>query len=252
MQSTDWNDVRQRWSRPSEVAGAGPREVRLSAGGTAIAFLALLMFAGAIATVIGLSRVSARETAERAQLDASSVEAQATITRHWRTDDKSDTPMIAYEFEYGGHKLHGTSSAPGKEWRALAIGDTIPIRVVPENPEWNHPSAWQMRVMPQWLPFLTGGLLAVIGLLLMALLQREKRLLSDGQAAPALVVGLRRVKGGQSLKYEFRLNNGEVMKGRGGQMRNPPELGSVVTIIYDVENPKRNAPYPLDLVRVDR
>ncbi len=41
-------------------------------------------------------------------------------------------------------------------------------------------------------------------------------------------------------------------KGRGGERRNPPAIGSTITVIYDPDKPKRNEPYPLQLVRVDR
>ena len=80
------------------------------------------MFAGAIAAGVGLSRVAARQQTERAALRAAGAEVEAMVTRHWRTGDKSETPKIAYEFQYGGQTYHGSSDAPRRIWRTLSVG----------------------------------------------------------------------------------------------------------------------------------
>lgn len=244
------SSVSENWKRPGELAGSGPRETRLAPGGVALTILSFLMFAGGIAIYVFLSRQLARESAERAALDAGSIEVQATITRHWRADDKDHTPMIAYQFEHQGHLYHGTSSTPDKRWENLDVGSPISIRFVPDRPEVSHPSDWQVEVMPRWMPAGMGALLAVFGLLPRLLIRRQRGLLRDGRAAPARVTGHRRIKQGYALLYEFALPEGGTRKGRGGQTRHPPEVGSVITILYDPENPKRNAPYPLEMVRL--
>jgi hypothetical protein len=58
--------------------------------------------------------------------------------------------------------------------------------------------------------------------------------------------------GQKILKYEFPLMDGGVGKGRGGPTRKPPAIGSTITVVYDRDNPKRNAPYPFELARVVR
>ena len=78
------------------------------------------------------------------------------------------------------------------------------------------------------------------------------RLLSEGRPSPALVTRHTQVKGGKMMTYEFPLHGGGVGKGRGGTSRKPPAIGSAITIVYDRENPRRNAPYPLQMVKVVR
>src|SRR4051794_16854999 len=112
------------WTPPAELTGAGPRDVKLSGGGIAIACLAVLMFAGAIGTAVGLSRVLARQEASRASLREAGVVTEALVTRHWRTGGKSDTTRIAYEFEYAGQTYHGSSQTPAWIWRKLVVGST--------------------------------------------------------------------------------------------------------------------------------
>lgn len=252
MQTTDWSEATRNWRPPSEIAGQGPREVRLAPGGIALTALSLLMFVGAGVMYWFLSRQGAREAAERAALDAGSVETEATVTRHWRAGGKSDTPMITYEFQYQGHVYHGRSSAPGREWRNLGVGSAIPIRFVPGQPEVNHPSAWAVHVMPAWLPLLMAGIFALTGFLPRFLTRRQAMLLRDGRAAPARVTAHVRIKGGYATRYEFRLPDGTVRRGRGGKGYHPPEIGSIIPVLFDPEHPRRNAPYPLELVRVQQ
>jgi hypothetical protein len=57
---------------------------------------------------------------------------------------------------------------------------------------------------------------------------------------------------GKFLKYEFSLAGGGVEKGSGGSTRKPPAIGSTICILYDRDNPRRNAPYPFDMTRVVR
>jgi Protein of unknown function (DUF3592) len=247
-----WNEVRRAWVAPPELPASGPRQTRLRAQGKMMVFLAMLMFGGAIALYVSTSRLAARDAAARAALDASGIETQGAVTRRWTTGDKNHTPKLAYEFECQGREYHGSSSAPRREWEALAVGSPIAIRFVPDRPELNHPGGWAMDVLPAWVAPGTAAGLCIPGLILLFMIRKQTSLLRDGTAVPARVTGHRRMKGGQMLVYEFRLPDGSVIKGRGGQTRKPPQIGSTVTVLYDPDQPKRNAPYPLDTVRLDR
>jgi hypothetical protein len=109
--------LQRNWKPPGELSGSSQREVRLSTGGKVIACLAALLFGGAIAAGVGLSRVAARQEGERTNLHAAGAEVEGVVTRHWRTGGKSDTPKIAYEFRYNEHTYHGSSDAPRRIWR---------------------------------------------------------------------------------------------------------------------------------------
>ena len=83
------------------------------------------------------------------------------------------------------------------------------------------------------------------------LLRKQMQLLTEGRPAPGIVTRHRRTKDGTIIRYEFALLNGATAKGR-GQTRRPPPIGSRICVLYDPENPRRNAPYPLYLVRLTR
>jgi hypothetical protein len=106
--------------------------------------------------------------------------------------------------------------------------------------------------MPSWVPAISAVGLVFPALLLLYMIRRQMQLLSEGRAAPAMVVGHRHIKGGKMTVYEFPLLSGGVGKGRGGKARRPPAIGSTITVVYDRDNPKRSAPYPFDMVRIVR
>ena len=246
----DLDRLHRGWAPPAELATAVPRETRLAAGGIAISSLAALILLGAVAVGVGLSRVALRQEAERTQLQDSGVVTEGVVTRHWRSNDKESTPMIAYDFDDQGQKQHGSSRTPRNVWNGLDVGSRLAVRFVPGNSSLNHPAEWAPESLPKWVPLPFAALLTILGVILLSIPRWQARLLSYGTPAPALITGYRNVKGGKALIYEFATTTGDRIQGRGGNMRKPPPLGSTVCIIYDPERPQRNSPYPMPFTRV--
>jgi hypothetical protein len=123
------------------------------------------------------------------------------------------------------------------------------VRYLPSDPAVNHPRGWQEKPMPVWIPYLVAAGLAVAGWLAMRGILSQKRLLAEGRPAPALVTRHTRTQHGKTMHYEFVLLSGAIAKGRSGPARKPPAVGSTICVLYDPENPRRNAPYPLSLVK---
>ncbi len=245
--------MQRNWRPPAELNTSTPREVKLSGGGIAVAVLAVALFAGAIASVFFLSRVATRQAEESRELRASGIVVKGTVTRHYRSGGKDAERRIAYEFQYDGGIYRSTVKTPKNIWSKLEVGSPIDIRVTPGRPERNHPEDWSRNDMPAWLPPGLAALLVAVGMFLIWYLRRQIRLLSEGRAAPGMVVGHKKIQHGQQmLQYEFPLIEGGVGKGSGGQSRRPPPVGSSVIVVYDRDNPKRNALYPMDIVRIVR
>jgi hypothetical protein len=246
----DLDRLQRSWTPPAELATAVPRETRLAGGGIAISGLAVLMLLAAVAVGVGLSLKIKRQEANRTQLRDSGVVTEGVVTRHWRNNDKESTPMIAYDFDDKRQRQHGSSTAPRGVWNGLDVGSRLAVRFVPGNSSLNHPAEWDPETLPKWAPLLFAAILTTPAVILLSLARRQARLLSYGTPAPALITGYRNVKGGKALVYEFATSTGERVKGRGGDMRNPPPVGSIVCILYDPERPARNSPYPMPLTRV--
>jgi hypothetical protein len=245
--------LRRDWKAPAELTLSTPREVKLTGSGIFLAIMSALMFLGAIAAQVFLSRQAASQAEQTRELRAGGVVVKATVTRHWRTSGKDSERRIAYEFQYEGSIYRSSVKAPKSIWARLDVGSPIDVRFLPGRPERNHPADWEKSDMPFWLPPALAVLLVALGVLFAFVVRRQIRLLSEGRAAPAMVIGYRNSQHGQkALKYEFPLVEGGVGKGSGHPTRKPVAVGSTITVIYDRDNPKRNSPYPMEMVRVVR
>jgi hypothetical protein len=114
-------------------------------------------------------------------------------------------------------------------------------------------SARQAGAPPTWVPFVVSAALILLSVLCRLLVNRERHLVSEGRAAPAIVTGhfkRHSSHGGthRYIKYEYRLLSGAVMKGR-MSVGKLPAPGSVICVLYDPNEPRRTSRCPPTLVR---
>ncbi|HEY1342081.1 MAG TPA: DUF3592 domain-containing protein [Bryobacteraceae bacterium] len=254
MERSEFAELLRSWKPPAELNRARPRDVQLSGAGNGLVILCVVLVAGGLVAGILLDGQRRKQAAESAALREHGAAAEAVITRLTRTGDKSEDHRVAYEYAVGGQTYRRTRSVSSRFWRTLHVGDRLPIRYLPPNPEISYPEGQELRVMPWWAPALLGCSFGIPALILPIGIVRQRRLLAEGRPAPAIVKGFRRVHhshggGGRFVSYEFPLLDGGVAKGRSTASRNTPPEGGVICILYDPDHPKRNAPYPLQLVK---
>jgi len=237
------------WTPPDGLGYSSMRPVRLSAGGITMIVLAVLFIAIGIGIGITMTKQSHTKAENAERLANEGVETTATITRVWRTGGKSDRRMVGYQFIAGGNEIHSTASPPRDIWVTLHAGDSLPVRYVPSEPEINHPTAWAGSPTPPWLPWMMLVLFVWPAGLFAWLIRRDWRLLEEGRPAPGVITKIRHAKQ-TILYYEFRLPSGEVKQGRCGGGRRGTGIGDAVCVLYDPENPRRNAVYPLQMVKL--
>ncbi len=241
-------ELLRNWKPPAELSGSLPRPVRLSSRGTVLAIaMAINLAIGGFAAVF-VTMQSARETRVQEQLQREGVPIDAVITRLWVSSDKSHTHKVSYQFPYQGLFYPGESSAPRDVWRELRAGTRLPVRFLPSSPAVSQPTPWKNPPTPVWLAPFVGLFLAAVAALIGVPLVKQRRLLAEGRTAPAIVTGYRKGKSCRLLDGEFALPGGAVIPIRGGQVRTYPEIGSTICVLYDREDPRRNAPYPLPFV----
>ncbi|MGH9628507.1 MAG: hypothetical protein ACRD7E_09240 [Bryobacteraceae bacterium] len=91
--------------------------------------------------------------------------------------------------------------------------------------------------------------------LLFALIRRRSRLLSEGRATLAKVTRAEKLRARESttwrVHYEWTLLSGARRSyHRDFQQKTPPAPGTTIPIVYDRDNPRHHARYPLSLVRI--
>jgi hypothetical protein len=241
----------ENWTPPDGLGYSSLRPVRLTASGIAMVALAGAMLLGAVAAGIGLGTTARRQAKDQRLLQEQGVTTDAQITRVWRGTGKDQQRLVSYQFTVREREYVARKGVPPRIWQTLKAGSSLPVHFLPSNPKVNHPIAWDDTPTPPWVAYLVPGELTAIALLLALLLRKQVRLLTEGRPAPGIVTGWRRTRDGTILRYEFVMLNGATAKGR-GKSRRPPAVGSPICVLYDPENPRRNAPYPLCLVQLTK
>ena len=240
----------ENWTPPAALGYGSLRPVRLTGQGKVLIAVCILLLAGSAVLGVFLFRTARRQNAERALLLDQGTTTTATVTRLWRTGEKSSRYMLSYRFLYAGAVYKHSVSTSFNRWRRLHVGDPIPVSYVPAQPSLNHPAEWQPDALPLWFPYPFTLLMAACALLIVVPIRRQYGLLTNGRPAPGRVTGSKRASHNQSiLFYEFRQLNGAIAKGKSSSTR-PPATGTPLCILYDPDRPRRSAPYPFSLVRL--
>ena len=200
---------------------------------------------------IGLGTTARQQAKDHRLLQEQGVNTDAQITRVWRSTGKDQQHWVSYRFTVQERTYTARKGVPPRIWQTLRAGSSLPVRFLPSNPKVNHPIEWDDTPMPNWVPYLVFAALVGTASALAMRLRKQMQLLTEGRPAPGIVTGHRRTKNGTIIRYEFQLMNGATAKGR-SQSRRPPAIGAPICVLYDPENPRRNAPYPLCLVKLTR
>jgi hypothetical protein len=240
------------WEPPDGLGFSSLRPVRLSRQGMAMAVMGAVFLAGSPVLGLFLEAKAVRERDERQLLHDEGRAATARIMRLWRDGKDSSEHMVGYRFPAETGDVEGRARVPAKIWKELQAGGTLAVRYVPSQPKINHPADWPMNVIPRWLGLLLTPLFWIAPTIFALVIRRQMRLLTEGRPAQGIVTSVKRTDKAMQISYEFRLLSGATAKGKSTAGRRPPAVGSAVCVLYDPENPRRNALYPLQLVRLQR
>ena len=242
--------ISNQWKAPAGLDRSRPRRIRLTSGGIALIVASVALFIGSGAATIGLTRVADEQREARRLMREEGANAEAVVSRLWRESGESRPRWAAYTFSVQGRKYAGEAKAQRRAWEQLKVGSTLPVRFLTTNPAINVPVGWERSGMPRWVPIVVGLAIFGGGILCLVPIQRQRYLLSEGRASPGVVTGHQKHQHGTEIRYEFRVLSGSSVKGRGVAGKSPVPIGSAVCILYDSENPQRNATYPLSLVQL--
>ena len=243
------------WNPPAGLGYSSLRPVRLTAAGRALQVAAMVMLAGGMVAGFFMSRASQRQNTEARLLAERGVRTNAQITRVWRTGGNGKNRnaearnRLTYTFEHAGQRYSRSTQAPYNIWRNLSAGQSLEIRYVADRPEISHPADWSGRPLAPWAAYLVGGLLLMMAPLFLLPLRCQYLLLAEGRPAPGRITEIKKTDKTMLVKFEFRLLNGATAKGKANVGKAPKEP---LCVLYEPDNPRRNALYPLSLVKLDR
>jgi len=236
------------WIPPDGLERARPREVRLTRAGRVLVAVSLGLWFGALGATAALQQVSSRQAEQQRSFDGSAVSAVAEVTRLWRTGGEGKSHRVAYRFEVDGRTYTGQARLRLLEWRRLSVGSLVPIRYSPVDANVSQLAGSDGDRLPDFVAYLVGAALALAAGLALQPLRCQRRLLSEGRAAPGHVTRHKRGHHGTEFTFEFTTFSGKPVTGKSSPRAKPPALGTPITVLYDPDEPKRSAPYPFALV----
>jgi hypothetical protein len=246
--------VSKRAARPSDVARLAPlpREVRLTAGGTALAVVAVVLAAAAVAAAIGMSILRLRQADARETRLRDGVRSTATVAS--ATKSKGEHPRWTVTYRYtapDGEHSH-TARLPEGDRRSFVEGDPIAIEYLGSEPSRSWVAGDQPGVLPlAVVPVASASLLFAAGLMAWSV-RRERTLLMEGRMAEARIVSTRKVQHSHHhayrIAYEFTTLSGATVVSSTEKSRAPGGVGSTIRVVYHRDDPRWNAVYPMPLV----
>jgi hypothetical protein len=248
----------EAWRIPPELEQPLPRRIRLNGTGIfncVMAAVSLVFGLGLAGRVIHdeLRREAESESLVR-RLATEGRETQATVTKLFTGMGY----VVNYKYTVDGRSHEGGAFISSEHWQSLQVGSALAVRYLPSDPAEAYPDSDPPNLQKHWsitLP-LAGMILLFMfsftAIYLSAPLP-QRRLLARGSAARGTVArckeGSKGRMSGYFLYYDFALPDGGQCQGKAFR-REPMQEGSVVTVLYHPDRPRRNGLYPLPMVRL--
>ena len=235
------------WTAPRELTGNLPRRTRLWGKGIITAFtIAVSLMVGVGFTAVQVVE-NVRQMIHTAELRTHGIDAVAEVKGLWFS---SRSTGVAYAFSVNGEVFTGESKGPKQLLQNLSKSGPIAIRFLPSSPAVNHPASWEESVLEAWIVLVIPAAFGAMGGILLRDLPRQRQIGSEGYPAPGVVTGWSPgSKGGWRVAYRFRTQDGTVAAGKSWS-DSPLDVGATICVLYLLQNPQRNAPYPLSYFRV--
>lgn len=223
---------------PSELLGQLPRRTRLSGDGIwgVITIMIILAFPAFIACMVFNTWFQVNQTRDALRRESSEVAGVVTQIKYRKGY------RVYYTFVVDGKSFTGHSYMPEKIGENLQDSDPLSIRYLPSNPVVNHPAAWED---PEsiWPGFIFLTILLASAFMVLKGLREERLLIAKGTPAVALVTKSSSTRSGFLVKYDFRTEDGMVIKGSSGY-EICPEIGTNICVLYLQQDPSCNQLYP--------
>jgi hypothetical protein len=246
----------QNLTIPPELQRSLPREVALTGQGIAVIVIAVLLLVGSLVAGIALylqrQHQVMRYTSERADATSTS----GLVTDVGRIPGKDERYRVRFTYTVDDTRYTSFTSMRRREGRQFHPGMPVTVEYVRSNPGRSWIRGHAPEPVPAFLPFIVAGSMILPGGILFWTVQRQRSVLERGRAAIGRVTTTRNFhrqnrRATVYVYFEFTTYSGALRKGRGNATKQgAPAVGSEVVILYDMDNPKRTALYPLQLVRV--
>jgi hypothetical protein len=241
---------------PPELSGALPRDVRLTAGGIAIAVVAVAMAIGALVSAISMSVAYTRAEGQRQLREREAVAIDAEVVQVVLRRGEHPRRVVTYRYGVDGRSYTGRTVLRQSDRRPVGEGALIPIAYVRSHPDTNWTIGYETGSFPLWVIPLTSVSLLLGAAAIGRDLRRQYVLLSEGRVARARITAYKKVRKDKRtayrVSYEFQALSGATYTARYDVAKTPPPIGTTMPIVYHRDKPQWSAAYPFPFVRPSR
>jgi hypothetical protein len=178
------------------------------------------------------------------------MDAEAWITRRWTSGRDPVRYWAEYTYDVGNRTYSGQLQA--NSGLGLETMRALKIRYLPRDPRQHMVRGHEAKLLPSWISIFVAGALFFVAWLLSRFLAWQRHLLAMGRPAPALVTRIARTQNGKVAHYVFMAMSGKLINGKSNPQKNPPAVGSLLSVVYEPDRESHNSIYPLSLVKTMR
>jgi hypothetical protein len=240
---------------PAELKGQTPRGVRMTWLGWANIFIATFFFVAGVALGVNFVQQILSDTTVQNALRRDGSDSTGHVTSKWRrVGGKIARDYVDYTFAVNGMSYSGESAVPRATWNSLRPDDSIPIRYLPENPNFNRHAGWEGLTSSDLWILVFPLAAAVFGLFFVRKVPLQRRLAMRGIGVRGCITDWHGPKrSGYVLDYTFKnATNGEA-ENASCLSNHSRGVSSEVSVLYLPSNPKRSEIYPfnVDFFRIE-
>ena len=244
-------------SAPPALLQSTPRPVRLNASGIAVLIAAAALVVGALWGSNEIYR-RAKSSERRVALFASegiSTNAEVVRVQQRRGEGNRRTSTVHYRYIVDNREHGGATTVRRVDRDRYVAGSSIVVRYLSSEPQTSWMEGYGPQRQPVWPAFIVLAACLVAATAIVRHVRRQMYLLEYGRAATAVVTKVEKKRSDHGtywrVHYEWTLMTGAKRQGRYNHgKKQPPPLGTEMTILYDRDQPSRHGRYPLGLVAV--
>lgn len=235
-----------------------PRATRLSSAGMVVAIACVAAISGGIWGGMSLYQHASTSRRHAALAGTAKTPVIGRVTavelRGDDEDDEDDTrAVVRYEYVVDGRSYRGSSRLRPREPHAFVAGGPIALAYITSEPSVGWMEGHPPQPYPMWPAYLVPSAALIGSAIAFALLQRQRRLLTDGRLAVATITRVDKKRSDKGtywrVEYQWQLLSGATRTAHYSHSRkDPPAIGEQLPIIYDRDAPQRQRRYPLPLV----
>ena len=241
---------------PPPLLESTPRQVRLKGCGIVVLIASAALVLGGLWGGSEIYRRAAMSERRVALFASEGISTNAEVVRvqQRRGEGNRRTSTVHYRYIVDNREHGGVTTVRRVDRDRYVAGSPIVVRYLSSEPQTSWMEGYEPSRQPVWPAFIVLPACLVAAIAIVLHVRRQMYLLEYGRTATAVVTHVEKKRSDHGtywrVHYEWTLMTGAKRQGRYNHgKKQPPPIGTEMTILYDRDQPSRHGRYPLSLVR---